>query len=360
MWHNGGWVNDTANMALCWATRSELPGIEQTYTEWELKDLNGDGYPDVVFNGSPVARRRPDIRAKRRGPTKCCIRRHERSISPDTEPGNHVEAVLNVRGVLLRRRQPRRMTRSRRRSTCAPQPCGVAKWTYDPTSSAQSVKCGFVDVNGDGLIDRVEDTVTVAPRQGSGFDTACTSRSPGTLSVQNERTAGDARPSADDPAILHDASRSNGLRDLTGDGIPDYLVQDPSGNWTVSVGTGAGFAPRRSPCRWAHVLLVEREPKTATARARNTDSGVFDVDGDGLPDVVYVDGGSLDVYQLAGGVDARARPRRAGCASSTTATARSRPSAIARPRRTARTHQVPSPEIVVTSVELGTSGSAGR
>jgi hypothetical protein len=29
-------------------------GSETTITAWELKDINGDGYPDVVFNSSPV------------------------------------------------------------------------------------------------------------------------------------------------------------------------------------------------------------------------------------------------------------------------------------------------------------------
>src|SRR5262249_32713219 len=29
-------------------------GNEFTFTEWEVTDINGDGYPDVVFNSSPM------------------------------------------------------------------------------------------------------------------------------------------------------------------------------------------------------------------------------------------------------------------------------------------------------------------
>src|SRR5262249_2065871 len=34
--------------------KSSCPYAEQSFTEWELKDINGDGYPDFVFNRYPV------------------------------------------------------------------------------------------------------------------------------------------------------------------------------------------------------------------------------------------------------------------------------------------------------------------
>src|ERR1044071_1878718 len=30
------------------------PLVDDEYTEWDLKDVNGDGYPDVVFNSSRI------------------------------------------------------------------------------------------------------------------------------------------------------------------------------------------------------------------------------------------------------------------------------------------------------------------
>src|SRR4051812_44952437 len=45
--------------------------VDDEYVEWDLKDINGDGYPDVVFNSSQVVasvRRTVDTRPRRPAP----------------------------------------------------------------------------------------------------------------------------------------------------------------------------------------------------------------------------------------------------------------------------------------------------
>jgi hypothetical protein len=106
------------------------------------------------------------------------------------------------------------------------------------------------------------------------------------------------------------------LRDINGDGIPDYIAGDvtvgntldnsPFDRWTVYIGTGTGFAPPRlvnSPIGLE--LSLERNycndggsgGREGIAR---TPTGLYDLDGDGQPEVVDMNFNTLtlDVYQL--------------------------------------------------------------
>ena len=64
-------------------------GPELTYTEWEVTDVNGDGYPDVVFNSSPVdlvsmGRRRTRLPRARRPTRNWCSKRSPARATPTT------------------------------------------------------------------------------------------------------------------------------------------------------------------------------------------------------------------------------------------------------------------------------------
>ena len=327
-------------------------GTEETFTEWELKDINGDGFPDVVMNGSPVGWTvLPDDPRQDGQANEVLHLVRTNHFGPTGYTGNHVDVAYNVTGVLFGTTPGFAAPVAVRQN----QPCGVEEWT---SADLQVVSCGFADVNGDGLIDRVEDHVT-NPFQvaylgtGSGFTDVNIPLTGGALSVQSSEHKWRCPTDPPiDPATLFGAWQSKGMRDLTGDGIPDYLVQDASFNWTIAVGTGAGFAP---PVPIAMPMGAQfsfsSEGENCGGTSSRTGSGIFDVDGDGLPDVVYVDHGSLDVFQLAGGVaarDAEAGRLRVidnGYGAVTTIGYRSA-------KEDGSTHhQVPSPEMVVSSVE---------
>jgi hypothetical protein len=53
---NCGWteVDEHGNPTPHVFVTEQTAGTEKTYVEWELTDFNGDGYPDFVFDASPV------------------------------------------------------------------------------------------------------------------------------------------------------------------------------------------------------------------------------------------------------------------------------------------------------------------
>lgn len=110
----------------------------------------------------------------------------------------------------------------------------------------------------------------------------------------------------------YDVRRTSGLRDINGDGIPDY-VSSIGGTafeprpWIIHLGTGTSFAPGTlvtSPVRME--LSLERNTCTNTSVVQSGDgttrtpTGLYDLDGDGQPEVVAMnfDTLQLDVYQL--------------------------------------------------------------
>ena len=78
-------------------------GPERTFTEWELTDLNGDGYPDFIFNSSPVDFQPPiDFHANKppprgSGEPRDLLRDVWHLFAP--HPRNEVRASFNVVGV---------------------------------------------------------------------------------------------------------------------------------------------------------------------------------------------------------------------------------------------------------------------
>jgi hypothetical protein len=154
--------------------------------------------------------------------------------------------------------------------------------------------CGFVDVNGDGLIDFVdEDDRESRPPQflrqvrsrvylGTGipgdFKAERSFLLPGPA-VVNQEFMRNGCPSQLSTGSKYDLSNQwSGLVDFTGDGIPDYvyrgqkhrvnggifvigapLEEDTTAHWWIMPGTGAGFAPPMGLTRFrGHPLSVEK------------------------------------------------------------------------------------------------------
>ncbi|NVJ19648.1 hypothetical protein HUW62_00135 [Myxococcus sp. AM011] len=326
---------------------------EKTYTDWEVKDVNGDGFPDFVFNSSrvDVVPSFPSIPGT---PNQVFNAPRRIWVRPLQDTSNKVEAVLNLYGLAIEEGSP---VFSAPITLLANTECGVGLWTT--TGDTQSVLCGLAEVNGDGLLDRFDNRTTVRLGTGRGFSPV-TLTLPGPYSVQ--KTAQNTTCVAPNPAppgaTTFGAAMNTGLRDLTGDGIPDFVSVSGS-TWTVAIGTGAGFALP------AVTIEVEGSGFTLSSVTDQCDglksfttSGLYDINGDGKPDVVRLNGSSLDVYELYGPSRRPGKPEAGrivqvdnGHGAITGVSYRS-----AKQDGTTK-HQVPFPEIVVTSV--GTGGTLG-
>jgi RHS repeat-associated protein len=330
-----------------------VDGPDKTITEWELRDVNGDGYPDFVYNASPVGGPHPDSvenpPPSQPGAFIGQFRRTQKHVVRDLVGSRDIRALINVAGARLSQ-----YAVSDEISIFSapvtleaggpwPQGCGVRRWTgeFEPLHSGRTTQvCGFDDVNGDGIEDRLTSTVaTEGPSPivgkaalGTGdlaapFSAGATVLWPGPLAVADVDLVpldddGHYKPSAcpdvadppsgNNPLGLprhsYPIQRNAGLRDVTGDGIPDYVRGDGSTGesvWTVAVGTGTGFAPPRPVVSAVGLeLSLERAgcfTEFAEGRdtmASGTSRGLYDLDGDGRPEVLALVDGAIEVYQL--------------------------------------------------------------
>lgn len=327
---------------------------EKSITEWALKDVNGDGYPDFVYNEGRIV--------------------HANPFYPPSSPGNVLGQTVTVRipaglygskkVMALVNTIGMHMTNSSDVAFASPimltdDGCGVALWQAEPGAASGSQlyqTCGFEDINGDGLVDRVtsvynDSPIFTDPGLGTGpvkrpfsVGTAITipgnsfisTAALGTGDVEHPFSVG-ARitipgPLARNSTVLsaqpdgtflppscvsgpsytyYETQRTAGLYDLNGDAIPDYITSmlTTSGRvWRVQLGTGTGYGPQasvtspiglelsleRTTCPRKNVIL----PGEAITR---TPTGLYDIDGDGQPEVVTMNSETahLDVYQLA-------------------------------------------------------------
>ncbi len=332
---------------------------EKTFVEWEIRDLNGDGYPDVAFNSSPVRNLEWQPPTERVDDFMYGVFVDE--LRPVAGDDNVIKAVLDVVGV----RFDVGLNPFSAPVTLKMSSCGVALWrddecplpfctTPDRVPDEQYQVCGIEDVNGDGIADRIEGTQV---RLGSGdtFATwAVTMQLPGVPKQLNQHES----VCDTDPGEVYDPKQLAMLRDLTGDGLPDF-VELYNGAWRVWIGTGTGFRPPVA-------IEIPTEKDFAISNAReecsghysNTMGGLYDLDGDGKPEVVHILHlpTHLEVYHLAGETPGNPAAGRLttidnGYGAATTITYRSAK------EDASRAHQVPFPEIVVTSVE--TTGAYG-
>ncbi|RYZ39153.1 MAG: hypothetical protein EOO71_21220, partial [Myxococcaceae bacterium] len=345
---------------------------EQTFTEWELKDLNGDGFPDLVFNSSRVVLQ-PDPPPEPRqgdGEGHAINTRRAYHLQPLAGNGNQIEAVINVAGLALTDSNEGINPFSSPITLQTGAPCGVGLWWVAESSlDYQGMSCTLVDVNGDALVDRVVNGKSVSLGTGSGFSkvqlTLPSVSRPPSISLQKstqEQSCLVPNPRPPGTTTFY-ASHEMGMRDLTGDGIPDFIEKDRfTDEWFVFVGTGAGFAPPVSIEVDGSVtaFTLSTELERCDGWESLTQRGLYDLDGDGMPEVVGLGSSSLFVYQLVGG----SRPGKPeagrlvqmdnGYGARTTIGYRSAK------EDTLMAHQVPFPEVVATSVETtGTQGLGG-
>ena len=284
-------------------------GPERTFVEWELTDLNGDGYPDFVFDSTPV-----DFQTDLPGPEVHPVVGSVwpldfgvggplwRMFQPRT---GGIRAALNVRGVRFDVDQnvfAQSFDLGVRETPAIGM--GVSEWRCANTQAIdtncdQSKLTQYVaiaDVNGDGIVDRVNGSGAYL---GAFHGTALSFspifiKLPGPFASNVNTHAAECASSGSHKPT---ADQTRGLRDLTGDGIPDYV--DGSKVW---IGTGAGF---RSPVPISvpgGTFRFSHETETCDGKISNTDGGLFDIDGDGRPDIIGLAGNTYRVSQLVGGL----------------------------------------------------------
>ncbi|MFP2906014.1 RHS repeat-associated core domain-containing protein [Pyxidicoccus sp. 3LFB2] len=302
---NGGWTEASEGWnhsdSPCRGVPNELiyEGDEKTYTEWEVKDVNGDGFPDLVFNSSKVS-------TFSEGPPTAPSGGFYRMdgerfrVRPEQGSGNRIEAVLNLQGLLVSDGVNVFSSPITLKSNTE---CGVGQWVSTVAfRNRQGVACSLADVNGDHLLDYVLGR-TAYLGTGRGFTQVTLSLPDVVISVQrSNQHATCVAPTPRPPGnTLFHAAQHVGMRDLTGDGIPDYIVfDDQRATWAVHVGTGTGFAPP-VPLETGSGFTFSNQEEECGGKVSRTLGGLYDLDGDGRPEVIHVNGGNLDVYQLAGG-----------------------------------------------------------
>lgn len=280
------------------AVQRKLTG-EKSITEWDLMDMNGDGYPDFLFAGAPASHWfKPDNPSEPNGNSfakRMTVRRAFATRDLEYGVPAAIYAAFNTVGVRI----------SEQGLFAAPTEigtssgCGLITWR-DDDQGVQQQDCGIEDVNGDGLLDRVQ-TNRVFLGDGRSLTASLTSlKLPGPIEARNPR----------DQACSHQdeffVTRWSGLRDLTGDGIADYVGTgrvDPDGDGIPSqlsgvwIGTGTGFRP---PVPSA--LLASSTREDCAGRFSRTEGGLYDIDGDGRAEFLRANSttNTWEVWRLAG------------------------------------------------------------
>jgi RHS repeat-associated protein len=338
-----------------------LRGPEKTFVEWEVKDVNGDGYPDVVMNSSPVqfvSNGPPPQGSGLQTWTEEVLQVRPRGVP------NQLDVMLNVSGLFIADDQSGTATDpfSAPSILLSNTACGVAMWQTNPESDITTEMCGLADINGDAIPDRVDATgakATALLGHGAGFRTVRIEL-PGPLSTQNSNHRDSCIVHGDTRQFFH-SDLTSGLRDLTGDGFPDFIERQSDATYRVHVGTGAGFA---APIGVVGEFEISRADESCYSSFSDTVGGLFDIDGDGRPErinlVLTAGGWALDVFQLAGGSGpgipeaGRLVSIDNGYGAVTSIKYRSAKQDLY------TMHQVPSAEIVVSSVvTTGTRGLGG-
>jgi hypothetical protein len=202
---------------------------EYTYTEWELKDVNGDGLPDFVFNALPVQMREAVQTLPYPGGGTYELIHHLPLPGPGT---NSILAMFDVSAVTLDSfgATPYRELFSDPVLLRENTACGVELWqevdydTHFSNGTNQLLRCTLADVTGDGIVDRI-DHATAFIGLGTAFSQIQIPMPVGTDGpidyVGKHHSGQQVQCFGADPADYFESVITGGLRDITGDGIAD-------------------------------------------------------------------------------------------------------------------------------------------
>jgi RHS repeat-associated protein len=292
-------------------SQSMVSSHEMTFTEWELKDVNGDGFPDLVINSSPTKTAvhcSPTGGGAGNGPVPGICNgsfdlrdNYNNGVDQPSTTLNNVDIMLNMAGMRLETAAPTTYLFHAPGRLLNRNACGVEKWeagtnpldgNHSDIDQTQIQTCVLADINGDGLLDRVDQT-TVRLGTGrivglvGGADVAFTSinfKLPAQYGTNFNSADAICGRSGSGPTTSTKSGISAAMRDLNGDGIPDYIVSATAG-WQVQFGTGSGFGPVRA----LSGMTLSLENELCSGSPSTTVGGLYDIDGDGKPELAAFD-----------------------------------------------------------------------
>jgi RHS repeat-associated protein len=337
-------IYDLNLQAYAWDGNPPNLVTQRTLVEWKLVDINGDGYPDFVTDSVKAELQSdPDNCSK---PTPCThyawfgwrgqnsLRAYlnrggaylsdftSGSSTPFTSPISIFGATSGGTGAVEQWEQGFNTNPFTFIS-------GGSKVVLPGVPQDREMTYGFIDINGDGVLDRVEGRVALL---GSGWVDTVTQPIPNSTSPSPPPyTFGYYMPvTLPGPALATNSSQVpscwfgpdrppahvqyavktvKALLDLTGDGIPDYVdgYGGPQQQGSVRVGTGVGFGPPVAISVQDGAFQISKVLEWCD---HNGDSitvlGLFDVNGDGRLDLVqagnsdFTPSSQLTVWQLNG------------------------------------------------------------
>jgi RHS repeat-associated protein len=290
-------------------------------TQWKLVDVNGDGFPDFVFDRFDV-----DAWNEQCDASGNCKIRQDRPAANSLRVIYHTGPMMAGSGADTQNQWNGPAVTLR-----ADGACGVERLAWIGGGRRQ-LKCGFMEVTGDGLADYViDDDAGIRAIRSSGLaqdhdvrlpenqvpaDYALQEAKraialPGPVGLVKDPLSTVCTPNT--PDRTYDIEQVTALRDITGDGIADYIYfgsrgaladgtplshpaltpadRDGPPGWWFMAGTGVGFAAPSAivaPPDVPFALHITR------ARCDGLHSsiiaGLLDVDGDGRPELLRAAG----------------------------------------------------------------------
>ncbi|QRM35743.1 RHS repeat domain-containing protein [Microvirga sp. VF16] len=315
---------------------ASIPRDGKTITEWKLLDVNGDSHPDFVLSRIPPQVNVFDNRSEECPTAEELERRlgtsgdgtiahceyKEDLFSPATTTSDGPFTSTDYNDIFVYYNTSRgpapsfthaatTLIQDLNRWSPDDAECGLERWREGDEGGMDKggtwMECGFVEVNGDGLVDYYQ-TLTggvtrVLLNQGVPLGFVPTSLNiPGRVaSMRSERSSVCGTGAA---WTVFDSRHLSSLVDLTGDGIPDYVYHGPDEDdlvprWRIRVGTGSGFTGAKligSALSFELSLTRER----CDGELARTVAGLVDINSDGRPDMIWADPGQLKVAQLRG------------------------------------------------------------
>lgn len=380
-----------------------LKGTQRTRVEWKLADVNGDGYPDLVASKNPSANRAlacstgetlyyndafgsaplPNYQFYRSwclaaasfGFTRLDVAQHAMVPADTTE----LWVFYNRAGAALGQTTVAPFAGWTRLE--ASTSSAVEDWDEQPSpdgpqgrlegtllytgllpSGQGAQRAGLIDLNGDGLLDRVTPG-RVALGTGNAFIGNFADRYDTWLrtygSDRAEVCEATPAPAGTTPyGVTHD----RGYVDINGDGLPDYITRttiDGVYGPAVRLNTSAGLAAPTPLLGLPADFALSRASGTC-ASPTETIAGLYDLDGDGSFEYVAKDPATSTLHRwpivnLSSGVGALDAGRLTETSDGNGAVTHYR---YANAKLDARTvHQLPASEVVLAST--WTTGQSG-